>query len=209
MMQEKENMTTLENCRYVRLPTPRSFRLLKITNKATPVELSLQTFEIGSHPKYTALSYTWGHPVFEDYPDTERHEVHHPFPYQKLPGKQIVTLNLHDALLQLQKSGHSGYLWIDAISIDQSSSEEKTHQVNMMCEIYENATGVLIWPGKDDESTPMVTKVLRKLAVCVKNAPVIALDAAALRMLDMAGELDHPTLERLGIPNLMMMKRLH
>ena len=197
-------MTTLENCRYVRLPTQRSFRLLKITNKATPVELSLQIFEIGSHPKYTALSYTWGHPVSEDYPGTGGHEVHHPFPYQELLGKQTVTLNLHDALLQLQKSGYSGYLWIDAISIDQSSSEEKTHQVNMMREIYENATSVLIWLGKEDESTPMVTKVLRKLAVCAKNAPLNSgHDAAVLRMLDMAGELDHPhTLERLGIPNL-------
>ncbi len=66
-------------------------------------------------------------------------KIHHPFPYQKLPGTLNATPNHHDALLQLQHLRHLEYLWIDPICIDQSSTEEKNHQINMMCEIHEQA----------------------------------------------------------------------
>jgi Heterokaryon incompatibility protein (HET) len=134
----------LKNCRYVKLPEQHSFRLLRITNNIPPVEISMEIFRLRTPPKYTALSYTWGHPVDEDYPETVMHKVHQPLPGQGRPGKLSVTLNLHDALLQLQRmsdSSPSEYFWIDAICIDQGSLEERDHQVNMMCEIYETLHG--------------------------------------------------------------------
>ena len=44
-----------------------------------------------------------------------------------------------------------GSLWIDAICIDQSHAEEKSHQVAMMLDIYRNADRVYAWLG---EGTP-------------------------------------------------------
>lgn len=160
----------MENYRYLRLPTQRSFRLLKITNDGSPIEISVRTFEMGSSPKYTALSYTWGPPVEDKDIDTGAKKIHHPFPYPQLPGKLNVTPNLHDALLQLQRSRHSEYLWIDAICIDHSTTEEKNHQVNMMCDVYEQASSVLVWLGKEDESLPVVRGLLDRLSAYAHRA---------------------------------------
>jgi Heterokaryon incompatibility protein (HET) len=166
----------LQHGRYVKLPTQHSFRLLEITNRGPPITFSLLNFEIGSHPDYTALSYTWGDPVYEDVLDAGNRSIYHPFPNQKRHGKLKVTSNLHDALLQLQRSGLTGYLWIDAICIDQSNAEERNHQVNMMCEIYEKASHVLVWLGKEDESASVVISLLHRLARCVQDVSPNLLD---------------------------------
>lgn len=42
-------------------------------------------------------------------------------------------------------------LWADAVCIDQSDVEEKSHQVNLMGEIYGRASRVLIWLGEDPD----------------------------------------------------------
>jgi hypothetical protein len=42
------------------------------------------------------------------------------------------------------------YLWIDAISIDQNNTRERSHQVSMMGNIYSLSQTVLVWLGKED-----------------------------------------------------------
>lgn len=168
-----------------------------------PLKIRCESFEIGSHPDYSALSYTWGHPVIEDYSDTGTLKIHHPFPYHRVPGKLTVTPTLHDALLQLQRSGHSGYLWIDAICIDQSNTEERNHQVNIMCGIYENASCGLIWIGKEDESAPVVIGLLHRLAACARNAsPDFRRDVEFPQSLGIPTIINHSrVLESFGIPD--------
>jgi len=189
----------LKHGRYVRLPTQNSFRLLEITNRESPIQFSVWNFEIGSHPAYTALSYTWENPVNEDVLETENCWIFHPFPNQKRHGRLTVTPNLYDALLQSQHSGFTGYLWVDAICIDQSNPEDRSHQVNMMCKIYENASCVLIWLGKKDESAPVMISLVHRLARCVRIASPNFIHEVAL-----AYSLDSPppsaVLERLGMP---------
>lgn len=86
--------------------------------------------------EYTALSYTWGRPV-------ERCCI--------IVDEQprLVTVNLWRFLCQARKLPRqfSGWLWIDALSIDQSDPWEKLEQVKMISKIFEVALPVVIWLG--------------------------------------------------------------
>jgi hypothetical protein len=44
-------------------------------------------------------------------------------------------------------------VWIEAICINQADDQEKSHQVAMMGDVYENASNVLIWLGDEDSTT--------------------------------------------------------
>lgn len=61
-----------------------------------------------------------------------------------------VRLNLFSALRRLREQGQHGYLWIDAICIDQSNDAEKTVQVAMMGQIFAQAQEVLVWLGEPE-----------------------------------------------------------
>lgn len=45
----------------------------------------------------------------------------------------------------------SGYLWVDALCIDQENTRERNHQVQGMGDIYARAESVLAWFGKHEE----------------------------------------------------------
>jgi hypothetical protein len=83
---------------------------------------------------YIALSYTWGDP-----PSTE---------IINLNGKPfLVRKNLWDFLTQARSNCLEEYLWIDALCIDQSVNEERSHQVSIMGRIYSSASRVIVWLG--------------------------------------------------------------
>ncbi|KAH7407080.1 heterokaryon incompatibility protein-domain-containing protein [Phaeosphaeria sp. MPI-PUGE-AT-0046c] len=85
--------------------------------------------------EYQALSYTWGDPP-ANY-------------FIELDGTPFtVRENLWDFLHQARKSSVTGYLWIDAICIDQTTVGERNHQVGMMREIYSQAECVIVWLGE-------------------------------------------------------------
>jgi hypothetical protein len=85
---------------------------------------------------YTALSYTWGRPV-------ERRDI--------IVDMQprLVTVNLWRFLWQARQlpERFSGWLWIDALSIDQSDPWEKMEQVKMITKIFGSAESVVVWLG--------------------------------------------------------------
>jgi hypothetical protein len=84
--------------------------------------------------QYTALSYTWGAP-----PATEMINLNgEPFPVRK---------NLWDFLHQARSNDLEEYLWIDALCIDQTVDEERSHQVSIMGRIYSSASRVIVWLG--------------------------------------------------------------
>jgi hypothetical protein len=72
--------------------------------------------------QYTALSYTWG-------PQTDDRRI--------LVNRRylLIRRNLWDFLHLARQQYHDRYFWIDAICIDQSSNEERNHQVSMMASI--------------------------------------------------------------------------
>lgn len=63
-------------------------------------------------------------------------------------GKQIaITKNCHSALQSLRKRESKRVLWVDAVCVDQNHIAERNHQVNLMSNIYSNASQVLAFLG--------------------------------------------------------------
>ena len=97
---------------------------------------------LASEPRYAALSYTWGSPG----------DTHHIL----LNGQRFpIRHNLHDALDQISSLKLvNRYLWVDAICINQGQDakalSERSTQVQLMKEIYEQARKVFVWLGKPD-----------------------------------------------------------
>jgi hypothetical protein len=61
----------------------------------------------------------------------------------KLP----ITENLFQALRALRLPNEHRYLWVDAISINQSDTKEVSEQVSHMLQIYQKAASVIAWLG--------------------------------------------------------------
>jgi hypothetical protein len=101
-----------------------------------------------AHPKYTALSYTWG-----DSPNRRQISV---------DGKPFsVTENLDAALRHIRHDTKPLKLWIDAICINQTDTDEKNQQVRQMTKIYRNASEVLIWLGPAADESDKVIDCLK------------------------------------------------
>jgi hypothetical protein len=112
--------------------------------------------ETNEHVRYTALSYTWGNGPFS----------HH------------ITINgvlwhikegLYDFLRQ-HRSSHQPrdvekhmYIWVDAVVINQADASEKSHQVANMIEVYDKASHVQVWLGKDIKHTADAVSFLHRL----------------------------------------------
>jgi hypothetical protein len=81
---------------------------------------------------YSALSYMWGDPQ-------NQHHI-------KINGADFeVRENLYGFLTCAQKSRTHQNLWIDALCIDQTDTEERNQQVQQMGRIYKDAASVLIY----------------------------------------------------------------
>lgn len=95
---------------------------------------------------YEALSYVWGTDIA---PRSAR-----------LNGIQTsITLNLDCALRHIRGTIVKRILWIDAISMNQKDTQERSHQVQIMGKIYSSAQGVIVWLG------PVATNDLHLRAV--------------------------------------------
>ncbi|KAI5917018.1 heterokaryon incompatibility protein-domain-containing protein [Camillea tinctor] len=58
-----------------------------------------------------------------------------------------ISSNLCAALLRLRKPDAPVKIWIDSLCINQKDPSERTHQVGMMREIYQNSSEVVVWLG--------------------------------------------------------------
>lgn len=85
---------------------------------------------------YIALSYAWGNP--------------HGVRLITVDGRRrMIADNLWQFLRQVtaKPAQPTCWLWIEALSIDQSDSEEKRHQVGITSSIFGRATAVIVWLG--------------------------------------------------------------
>ena len=134
------------------LRTDSSIRLLKIhgaSGREQEIECTLQSFDLDDEPCYTALSYTWGPPVkFPDSQDESYASEVRPILCNGQPFS--VPPNLQDALVELRQSDFTDWLWVDSISINQSSLRERASQVALMARIYHSANETIAWLGKDE-----------------------------------------------------------
>ena len=129
---------------YKKLPTPLSFRLVKV-EKANPwVICDMETFHLHDDPPaFEALSYCWG--KYE-----KRSDI---WVNKKLLQ---VSPNLKQGLQRLHKYysrwATNSWVWIDQICINQEDTPERTQQVRLMRVIYQQAVTTVIWLGIDDGS---------------------------------------------------------
>lgn len=108
---------------------------------ADPIQCFLQTVKLDELPHYEALSYVWGdpticRPIFLDGCICQ------------------VTVNLESALRRLRYVNENRQLWVDALCINQKDEAEKSHQVNLMKDIYSRADEGLLWLGDYENGSP-------------------------------------------------------
>ena len=96
--------------------------------------------------EYEALSYAWGDQSDKNSPTIGL--------LQDNKSKQLkITKNLASALRHLRDPIETKCFWVDAISINQSDKNEKSHQIPMMGKIYSEAKNVCIWLGETTETS--------------------------------------------------------
>jgi hypothetical protein len=125
-------------------------RLLRVFGKRITGRLQVQTWNESiaeendsTYPEYRCLSYTWGDP-------DDLHDI--------LVGGHVCKIrrNLCEFLERAAQRYAMQQLWIDALCIDQESTDEKSIQVARMGSIYSKASEVLVWLGQDPALFPAV-----------------------------------------------------
>ena len=134
--------------------TKREIRLAVLQPSKTLSDQPLCTLSIVSleeKPRYEALSYAWGDA-----------NIIRPIMIQGVQWP--VTVNLEAGLRQLRYRSVPRTIWIDAICIDQSSTEERKHQVQLMKSIYGDATVVRVWLGEEADGSKKAMWALERMA---------------------------------------------
>lgn len=105
---------------------------------------------------YAALSYTWGVPE--------------PTSQITIDGQRLtIRQNLWFALSSMRSKMNEGepeflrLFWIDAICINQQDIEERSHQVNMMKEIFSQAALVLVWLGPEEHDSSIALQTIARV----------------------------------------------
>ena len=124
---------------------------------------------------YSALSYTWGAPIFVKPLTYNGHQV-------------LVTENLDLALRHLRQSDKSVNLWIDQLCINQDDLKEKESQVSLMGRVYERSWNTVIWLGGEADNSSVTLDVIRDFNTIFQfESSVLHPDSFAGHQLPMPG----------------------
>ncbi|KAH8656597.1 heterokaryon incompatibility protein-domain-containing protein, partial [Tricladium varicosporioides] len=131
-----------------------AIRILTLPSRSNkgPIRCTLenQSIELASVSEYSALSYTWG------LPSQPKKEI-------IINGREFkVFANLFSALTHLRLQQEPRKLWIDAICINQTDTEEKKTQIPLMRYIYAQAKTVEIWLGPDEDDGEFVLRSIER-----------------------------------------------
>lgn len=133
--------------------------LARLSDGQKVPQASLYALNLAARPPYSALSYCWGKAT-----DTR---------VMLLDGKtKCITRNLADYLIQqaqdMQRLGHQECAyWIDAMSINQGDNEEKSHQVQIMGQIFSSAYAVEAWLGPETTDSPAAFQCMEEMSKIV------------------------------------------
>ena len=169
---------------YQPLPTATSVRLFKIErpqlgrSTSSRIAGELIVVDLDKKPKYDALSYTWGDPC------SVYHDLKHirssgdwkaPIFTIKCDGRDVhVATNLFMALAVMRwlpaefnpprmgAAPFGGFLWIDALCINQQDKDEVNQQLALMSRIYGQASHTFFWLGGELESSERVASHLQE-----------------------------------------------
>ncbi|KLU88399.1 hypothetical protein MAPG_07384 [Magnaporthiopsis poae ATCC 64411] len=126
------------------LQNPGSTRLLYLEPSrklSAPLKCTIRETALSSALPYQALSYVWGDPCPPSLITVQSDG-------QQGEHALAITSNCEAALRRLRDPRHVRALWVDAICIDQTSTDDKSVQVPMMRDIYAKAAGVAVWLGE-------------------------------------------------------------
>lgn len=127
-----------------------AIRLLRLSRGVSTDDQVLHGFlentTLSIRPEYTALSYTWADA------DGNR-DLSEVIFLGDLWIPLPITRNCAAALRRLRSRHQDQILWVDSICMNQSSKDEKSHQVGLMRDIFSRATSVRLFLG-GDEDTP-------------------------------------------------------
>jgi hypothetical protein len=155
----------IEPYKYEPLSESTNIRLLKIRRGEGEIHCSMAE-AAKKTPHFEALSYTWGSPTRADENRIESRSGRVIYLNEK---RFTVTDNLFDTLHHFRDLGKDGYLWIDAICIDQGSIDERGEQVGLMGDIYSNADRVIVWLGEEDDGTREVVALISAIVQAFKK----------------------------------------
>lgn len=161
---------------YRPLGTENKIRLLRVKlrgySEPDEVHIQLRIFELNKAPMFSALSYTWGpeSPSYSITIDNSSFTVRSNLnSFLEHVSNQTIEYHNdgeHEQLLPTQrdKDGEfSSWVWIDQLCIDQSSYREKSHQVQRMAEIYQEAKEVIVWLGEAEDDSGYTIRSLADL----------------------------------------------
>ncbi|GKU09419.1 heterokaryon incompatibility protein [Fusarium langsethiae] len=150
--------------------------------------LSFDLHEVDLNVNFSleALSYEWKENYGSD-------------PVQCGYEKILITPNCKAAIERRRLESKSRYLWIDAILITQENHQERTKQVARMVGIVTAAKKVLLWLGKETESTrdafEVIPKFLRAHRMMLQADGELLFDKAPTHQDDVPLELMEGLLE--------------
>lgn len=121
-------------------------------------ECHLAHFSLDDDPPYVALSYAW-----KDKTLISTDNLASPM-FIHLNGRRFqVGYNLATALDYFTKNP-PGWLWIDAICINQNDIDERGEQVPRMRSIFSKARSVLVWLGRENHGSNHAANLIETVA---------------------------------------------
>jgi hypothetical protein len=119
-----------------------TIRLIRILPGCWSEAIACELFQasLGIGTPYKALSYAWKC-------DDKSRKVHITCNHSSVE----IGINLYYFLRQLRNAEVPVVIWVDYLCINQQDAAERSHQVAMMREIYENSREVIIWLGEREE----------------------------------------------------------
>jgi hypothetical protein len=98
------------------------------------IECRLRVVSLDDKPSFKAITYVWGDPQ-------HKRGITH-------DGQSFfVTQNLFRGLQGVRDPAMKLTIWVDALCINQTDSDERREQIQLMRAIYTSASEVLIWLG--------------------------------------------------------------
>lgn len=113
--------------------------VLEPGRRSDPIRCRIVAHHCKDVPSYEAISYTWGDDTIPQ--DIQILPENYP---QDAISALAVSQSCVSVLLDLRSAYSPRVLWIDAISINQASLDERSHQVRIMPEIFRSASQVTI-----------------------------------------------------------------
>ena len=176
----------------------RLFRLLP--SDGINIACQMQHFQLSRAPCYTALSYRWG-------ATTRPHSI-----YINEDGKKLgATKSLYQFLQVIRPRSTAvsptdwrhGWLWADALCINQEDLHERSTQVSRMRKIFECAHTMAIWLGRSSvwDSSASAMALLRQIAKLDENKLFVRFAAQDndLGMMYEIGDANHVHKAHIGI----------